>query len=240
MPLPSDYEHNGPVERRQGGVAGVVLLVVMAAAVAVLRSYGTTGGNPGPPAPNRRALAVCGRATMDVVSTAAGDFDGDGRVDQAYERQRDPDSWVLGVCMADGRSNEMELGNSLPEGSFGAVDLDGDGRSEIIYGGTSVSESLDVLAVFVGGHLTDVKGPVFASGFLSGDEGQSWGCEDIDGDGRREIVQVTVHRRAASAIWTKEIYDLNRATMTLVETRTGSAKAESYPWQQAHTLAGTC
>ena len=240
----SSTRHRGGVtrntaeERRYGAVAAVVLLFFVAGGVAVLRSQSNVA--PGAPAPNRRALAVCGRATSDVVSTAAGDFDGDRRVDHIYERQRDSQSWVLGICLHDGRSEEVDLGAALPEGAFGAEDLNGDGRTEVIFGGTSASQGLDVLMVFLDGHLTDVAGPVLASGPLSQDDAQSWGCSDPDHDGRREIVQVTLRRQGATASWTKEFYQLDRAAMTKVATKTGAQRTNGYVWEQADSLVRPC
>jgi hypothetical protein len=197
-----------------------------------------------PPTPDAVAsttstTVLCGRSVSDNVLTAEGDFDGDGRLDQAYERQRGPEPWLLSVCLADGHSDEVEIGSA--EGVFYAIDLDGDGRSEIVYGGTSVSQQIDTFAVVLDGRIRLVDEASFAYGLLgSEDTGQDWGCDDLNHDGHRELVQVTVRRHGTGVTWTEEIYRLAGATLTLVTTRTGEAAATGAPWEQAATLVGRC
>lgn len=229
------------MERRSGASVGLVLIIVMGIGVALLSS----SSEPRLPAasdaaaPTTSTTVFCGRSVSDSVLTAEGDFDGDGRVDQAYERQRGADPWLLGVCLADGQSDEVDIG--FAEGTFKALDLDGDGRSEIIYGGTSVSQQIDTFAVVFDGRIDLVEEASFSAGLLeSEDAGQHWGCDDIDHDGRRELVQVTVRRHGREVAWTKEIYRLAGATLSLVTTETGNAPAKGVPWEQAATLVGRC
>lgn len=94
------------------------------------------------------AADTCGHPRSDLVFVENGDFDGDGRADEAFERGG-PGELVLGVCLAAGGLYEVEVGQA--EGSFDAIDLDADGRSEVIYGGTTVSQQVDCLAVFAPG-----------------------------------------------------------------------------------------
>ena len=94
--------------------------------------------------------------------------------------------------------------------------------------------------VFLDDHLTDVVGPVLASGPLAEDEAQSWGCTDRARGTRREIVQATVRREGAQAIWTEEFYQLDRATMTKVATGTGTQRVHGYVWEQANSLFRPC
>ncbi len=220
---------------------GFVVLVAMGAGVGLLGSSDEPRSLVAPDGAvsTTSTTIVCGRFISDSVLTAEGDFDGDRRLDQAYERQRGTEPWLLGVCLADGRSDEVDIG--IAEGAFYASDLNGDGRSEIVYGGTSVSQQIDTFAVVIGGRIHLVDEASFSSGLLgSEDTGQHWGCEDIDGDGRREIVQVTVRRHGSRVGWTKEIYRLTGATLTPLTTRTGEATTAGMPWEQAATLVGRC
>ncbi len=146
--------------------------------------------------------------------------------------------WDLGLCLATGDSDEMEIGPF--EGVFYGHDLDGDGRAELVYGGTSASQQLDLLMAFTDGRLRPTEGPdlLLASGPTYG-KGQAWGCDDIDGDGRREVIQVTVRPHETGAQWTKEAYHLTGATIELVKTETRTT-GSGPPEDQAVSLAGHC
>ena len=174
-----------------------------------------------------------------------GDFDGDGRLDKAYQRHTGEPTYegFLVVCLADGRADELEIGQA--EGAFFAADLDRDGRSEIMYGGTTVSQSLVAVAAFADGHLVTGRGdgPVLAAGATGPDwenVGQGWGCDDTDGDRKREVIQVTVHRTGNRASWTKEIYRVSGARLILLRTTTGTVRATDDPSQQAEALVPDC
>ncbi|MGH8992984.1 MAG: hypothetical protein ACRDZ7_15865 [Acidimicrobiia bacterium] len=188
------------------------------------------------------ATTRCGQPASDTGRDSEADFDGDGRLDTAYHRERTDGSglWDMGVCLATGQSDDIEIGPF--EGVFYGHDLDGDGRAELVYGGTSAIQQLDLVAVFVDGQLRPVEGSdlLLASGPLADGSGQGWGCDDIDGDGRREVIQVTVKREGTTARWTKEAYRLAGVTMPLVRTWTGTAPAAGDPWEQADSLAGRC
>lgn len=171
-----------------------------------------------------------------------GDFDGDGRRDRAYQTLRDS-VLILGVCAANGQSDEVEIGQA--EGSFEAKDLDQDGRDEIVFGGTSVSQVLDVLAAFVGGviEIDDQSGPALAEGPLPPDPesaAQAWECEDVDGHRRREVVKVTVRRIGAQAEWTKEIYRIDRAKLVPLRTDKGTSPARPNLTDLALSLVPRC
>lgn len=175
---------------------------------------------------------LCGYPRAGLVLVESGDFDGDRRADEAFERNG-PAGLVLGVCLAGGGLHEAEVVQA--EGSFDAIDLDGDGRSEVIYGGTTVSQGVDCVAVLVGGRLVLVD-HCFASGPLPAEGvGQAWGCEDVDGDGRRELLQVTVRDGRAKATWSKEIFRLEVDRLVLLRTVRGELSKEGDPGIQAGT-----
>jgi hypothetical protein len=237
---------NRGMARANGGIVSFLMLVILAAGVAALRLAGGPGesdhngvGSVRTEVATAVRAVVCGRPMRQSDLLIAGDFDGDGRSDKAYEFQRGDAPWVLGVCLADARSDEVEIGTS--EGSFRADDLDGDGRDEIIYGGTTAWQQIDEVAVILNGIVRLVDGPGLASGALdSDDSGQAWGCEDVDGDDRREVVQVTVRHEGKLARWARETYRLEGTLMPLLSRKTGETNAESVPWQQAASLVGRC
>lgn len=117
----------------QSGPTSVVTGTVYAAA-----------GRSGPPA----GASCVGRQTI------RGDVDGDGRTDLVYHDLID-DNAVLGVCTASGitvtapgmgQSEVLEL-----------IDVDRDGRYEIVFGATSVNLRGANLAVMVEGQLRIVE-----------------------------------------------------------------------------------
>jgi hypothetical protein len=121
------------------------------------------------------------------------DVDGDGRRDFAYHAYVNGEP-QLGVCTASG-SEDVLPGSGMTE-EFGWVDLEPDGREELLYGGTTVSAGFENVAVFLNGQLVEVRTSdgemlTLASGVFD-EEDLAWGCEDHDGDGIREFVQVTV------------------------------------------------
>jgi hypothetical protein len=215
-------------QARAGRVVSLGLLGVLLIATAVLTTVS-----------ERAPKLVCGRQLVGPTLEVQGDFDGDGRLDRAYE---DGFPLVLGICLADGRSDEVEIGQA--EGSFRVADLDRDGRDEIIYGGTSVSQSIDVLAAVVDGQLQvgSESDPALFSGPLGDDihGGQAWGCGDTTRNGSREIIQVTVRQHEARATWKKESYRVEHARLVPLSTTSGEGPAIGDPTDQALSLVPSC
>jgi hypothetical protein len=213
-------------------VVSLGLLGALFAATAVLAS-------DAPPVPKKAPRAVCGRRLIGPTIAVRGDFDGDGRLDRAYE---DGDPLVLGICLADGRSDEIEIGQA--EGSFRVADLDRDGRDEILFGGTSVSQTVDVLAAVLDGqlHSASEADPALYSGPLPDDPhgGQAWGCADTTRDNRREVVQVTVRQHDGRATWKKESYRVDGARLLPLHATSGEGPAIGDPTAQARALVAHC
>ena len=226
------------------GVRVFCMLAVGAACFGTKKGAEEGSLPPSPVESSTSTTVLCGRsvgAVAGLVKTIGGDFDGDGRRDHAYQTPRP--ELMLGVCLATGQSDEVESGQA--EGTFDAVDLDQDGRDEILFGGTSVLQTLDVLAAVVDGtiEVDDRSGPALASGPMPPDPeqaAQAWGCEDVGGDVRREVVQVTVRRSGPKADWTKEIFRVERARLVLLETRTGATAAQPNLTELATSLVPRC
>lgn len=217
---------------RGGGAVSLGLLGALFIATAVLLTVAPTVSEGA-------QRVVCGRQLVGPSLEVQGDFDGDGRLDRAYE---DGNPLVLGICLADGHSDEAEIGQA--EGSFRVADLDRDGRDEIIYGGTSVSQSIDVLAAVFAGHLQvgSEADPALFSGPMAGDiQGvQAWGCGETTRDGRRKIIQITVRQHDARATWTKENYRIDGARLVPLSTTSGEGPAIGDPTDQARSLVASC
>jgi hypothetical protein len=64
------------------------------------------------------------------------------------------------------------------------------------------------------------------------------GCENVDGDGRRELLQATVRDVGPKKTWRKEIYRLE--TDRLVLLRDGELPGDGDPVERANALVKDC
>jgi hypothetical protein len=156
------------------------------------------------------------------------DVDGDGRSDRVYHLYlQDESRGVLGVCTASGIHDEIEAG--APEAN-GVMDLQPDGRDEILFGGTTVSAVILSIAVFEDGRLREVEFPAgsLASGLTDASEGhwtsESWGCRDVDGDGAREVVTAEFRWSRDGGSWIGRAYRLEGTKAMLVQERRGDVQ----------------
>lgn len=79
---------------------------------------------------------------------------------------------------------------------FAATDVEPDGRTELLGGGTSVNAAYTTPIVFHAGRLRLVRYAgaeltLVEDGFPSQQARHDWGCQDVTGGRKREIVQVT-------------------------------------------------
>jgi hypothetical protein len=102
------------------------------------------------------------------------------------------------------------------------IDIEPDGRAEILYGGTTVSKSLQKVAVFLDDKLTNVS--------LGGEEWEiveGWsavaatryvyGCGNVDDSPQRELLSVEIKwRDDGSATWTRIAYHVEGAQAVVV------------------------
>lgn len=94
--------------------------------------------------------------------------------------------------------------------------------------------------MLVGGRLVLVD-QCFAAGPLPAEGvGQAWGCEDVDGDGRRELLQVTVRDGRSKATWSKEIFRLEVDRLVLLRTDHGELSRAGDPVDRANALVKSC
>ena len=176
----------------------------------------------------------------------SGDIDGDGQLDQVF---RIYDGAVfLGACTAAGVVTQVERDGM--GGFFDVIDIEPDGRAEIIEGGTSVGARFMGVYVLDGSRLHRLslgEGPLtLISGLDVGwfeSEGKAWGCEDVTGDGRRELVQVEVDSfDGAAGAWRKRAYAIRGLRVEMVRESTGRIFAPDgvgTPWKLASRILGS-
>jgi hypothetical protein len=169
-------------------------------------------------------------STTDETSTAdgpdagcpeadarAGDLDADGREEQvvhvtsdgvAAVRVCDASGGLLGEIPGLGRGEALDL-----------VDLQGDGRTEILFGSTTAGSQGTRVAVWENGQLlvvTDQLGEplTLRAGTVPDQPAEhvraAYGCVDGDADGSREVVQVVATRQSDGTVdWTRRAWSLS-------------------------------
>ena len=186
----------------------------------------------GPSAPSTAISSEAiadGRSRCTDPGVFSADVDGDGRGDRVYHLYLQNESrGVLGVCTASGIHDEIEAG--APEAN-GVMDLQPDGREEILFGGTTVSAAVLSVAVIEDGRLREVEFPGSASlvsGFTDASEGywtsESWGCRDVDGDGAREVVTAEFRWSRDGGDWIGRAYRLVGTKAVLIQERRGNVQ----------------
>jgi hypothetical protein len=108
---------------------------------------------------------------------------------------------VLRVCTAGGVIADVEAGGQAEY--LGLVDIQPDGRSEIVAGGTTVNEAIGIVYVLERDRLVPVRfGDRTELMLASGSDGDGsrsrWTCSDVDGDGIRELL---IRERSDLAHW---------------------------------------
>jgi hypothetical protein len=181
------------------------------------------------------STTISSEATADSRSRCtdpgvfSADVDGDGRSDHVYHLYLQGESrGVVGVCTASGIHDEIEAG--APEAN-GVMDLQPDGRDEILFGGTTVSAAILSIAVVEDGRLREVEFPgsvSLISGMTQQSEGswmsESWGCRDVDGDGDREVVTAEFRWSRDGGDWIGRAYRLVGTKAMLVQERRGNVQ----------------
>lgn len=209
--------------RRHAGAIGAVVLVVAGVALLV-PAIGSDDDertlNPGP----GPGLEACAGDELVVA-----DFDGDGQPDQVFgqwvddhDEPTDPGVGVYELTVCTGSGIAASIAGVSNGEAITAIDVEGDGRAELLAGGTTGSAVYFDVVVLIDGELEVVTGgatePMLREGIIetAGDpvvptETAAYGCEDLDLDGQVELVQVDASFDATGVSWTKTGYRLDGA-----------------------------
>lgn len=157
------------------------------------------------------------------------DVDGDREDDAVYHRSSTGQP-VLGVCTSSGLRDEID-GAGMAQ-ILMAVDVQGDGRDEVFFGATTAGEGLMSLAVLDEGELTAVRRTegdtlVLRSGRPGPDSATAVGCEDLDGDGVGDVVQVEVTFDGETGEWATTGYRLTDALAEKIASEAGAVEGFS-------------
>ena len=140
------------------------------------------------------------------------DANGDGQSDRVSTYGRAGNVGILAVCAADGNVSDVR---AIPFGElegFASFVLNRGNPTILIPMHTAATYATGSLLTFVGGHIQPVTDP--GTGLQVGvDEGlladpsmaAKWGCLDVDGDGRRDLVTVLITADG----WTRAAYSID-------------------------------
>ena len=184
-------------------------------------------------------------AACDNRASVAAYIDDDGRPDLVFHDWVDNRA-VVGVCTQRSADTMPGLGQAEV---LQVIDVEGDGREEILYGATTMSAEHLAVAVVVDGELHAVRdGEGRRLVLLSGLEvlrgiGRFashvgvFGCDDRDDDGIDDLVQVMVFRRAGSVEWTSTAYSLASGKARAVASAAGMLEGTPAPETWAESAA---
>lgn len=173
------------------------------------------------------------------------DVDGDGRDDTVGV---DDEQLDLVLCRATGESAR------LPEAGMGelldARDLDGDGASEILFGGTTVSASVVEVASWEDGEFVawvtedGARLQLWQGGVRWDDdkerwaEFRDWDCADADGDGAPELVSASGLARGDGYDVHQRVLAVRGGVAVLIDERSEQVPVEAGGWPDL--VSGDC
>ena len=156
---------------------------------------------------------------------------------------------MVGACLSGSGGNRATATVPGQLEAVEVVDLRADGVAELVAGGTTAMSSIQEVLVASDGQLVAVTRSGARWGLVDGKEGDSpdggaiwssWGCLDVDGDGRREILVVRVVEGGGGATWTSEAFRLAGATATVVASDAGDVPAGEGSWEFADGRTPDC
>jgi hypothetical protein len=182
--------------------------------------------------------------------TVRADVDGDGLSDLVFH------DWikgaaVLGVCTGDGQI-DTRPGAGQAE-LLRIIDVQPDGRDEVLFGSTSVSARYFQVAVFRRGKLRRVLRPqgkpltlvkgieVGASGATDRRTGKAFGCKDMTCGKNKEVVQASAWRRSSGRFqWRREAFSIRGASAKRVLVESGRKRGRGNAFDVARSLVVRC
>lgn len=152
---------------------------------------------------------------------------------------------VLGVCTGDGRIDQRP-GAGMTE-LLRIIDVQRDGRDEILYGATLISSKNFYVAVFRKGQLRRVLRPkgkpllLIKGAYVNPDRGKAFGCRKSAEGNKRKLVKASVrktsHRRFR---WTRAIFRLRDASAKRTSVEKGRTRHRGRAYEVAAALVKPC
>jgi hypothetical protein len=208
------------------------------AVVLALGSCGSAAGVEAVPTPTTTTAAITHATTTTSLSEPASaggpdlcergsqiDVNGDGQPDRVSTYGRAGDVGSLAVCAADGNVSDVR---AIPLGdleAFASFVLNRGEPAIFIPMHTAATYATGSLLTFVGGRIKPITDS--ETGLQVGvDDGRladpsmaaKWGCLDVDGDGRRDLVTV----RITADGWTRTAYSIDGTSAHRLATSSGS------------------
>jgi hypothetical protein len=184
------------------------MMCAMAAALVACQSEAT---DPDSTTPETTAPAATATATAAAKpgecgpQTISADFDGDGNATEVVGHDVVDGAATVRVCFTDGRFGQIP-GMGMAEW-LQVIDVDSDGRAEIVYGATTAFALGAQLAVWADDDLVvvtvDDGSPLELRAGGDGtfdeirdqwDAYHAWGCSDLDADGHVDLVTMRAER----------------------------------------------
>ncbi|MGI8520954.1 MAG: hypothetical protein ACR2MC_10205 [Actinomycetota bacterium] len=171
------------------------------------------------------------------------------RVDDDELRDRVYHDWirggaVLGVCTGDGRTDQRP-GAGMSE-ELQIVDVQEDGRDEILFGGNSCCAEYFDAAVFRKGKLRLVLRPkgeplLLINGIVDDGFAKAFGCRRSAGEKTRKLVKASARRTSARRFrWTRASFRLEDASAKRTLIEKGRTRSRGGAYEVAAALVKAC
>jgi hypothetical protein len=189
------------------------------------------------PRPNRRQRPCSGPGVIRA------DIDGDGRADRVAHRwDRSLGHAILEVCTAAGGYDSAD-GMGQAE-ALHVFDIDGDGVEELAPDSNTAVLSFVEVVRFISGKLRRVslasrRNVVLLDGFQNGGA-EAAGCDDVDGDGDDELIQIRVVKRASDYRYRRDVFSVSGTSAVRTMTDRGDIEGHGSDFAVAHRLVEPC
>jgi len=183
------------------------------------------------------------RGSCNKKETLLAHIDDDGLRDRVYHDWI-RDGPVLGVCTGDGRTDQRP-GSGMSE-ELRIVDVQRDGRDEILFGGNSCCAEYFEAAVFRKGKLRLVlraKGEplLLTNGIVDDGFAKAFGCRTRSGGTTRKLVKASARRISGRRFrWTRAYFRLRDASAKRTSVEKGRTRYRGGAYEVAAGLVRSC
>lgn len=240
--------------RSIAGVLGLVVAIVLTfLAVTVVTSDETIKEEelpstlgPSPESSSTPSSATPCERKRSIGTFDTGRFDSDARRDSVILYFDPARSTRLLVCLGNG--GLLSRGAPGTAEFLRVLDIQGDDRDEILFGGSTAMMRVGFLAIVQGRTLRSVRflhgrQVVLREGldFLRNDQvaGRAFGCRDVNGDGLRELQTARVSKLRGRYAYSRRTYELRGALAKAVGTEGGMTRRLKEPQPMDHADAAS-